>query len=471
MLTALAPAGVLPGRLERFSRPFALATDLADFKSPAFQSLRTGDWGVRYYQSAPARDPADHHVGLDRVSSGGQTEGDLIPFHNQVEAITEQLARRFPGACLAAIYWDCQTAIEVHYDRQGVPYFPHREGLTRAIQDGWQQRYGALWWWKNSRAIRGDLAAAHLVMMAEARGVRFHSAVEGAPPVVLTVHGSITAKGEVSSIVEQSRIGKLQRVEKGAPSTGQVAYGWRASGHMKQKNVAVAHDPDVLPVLAVMLWGLRHQGWTWGRAATYLNARGLPRQKTDRPWEDVIVRAMFRHRWWLGEGRAGSRAGWRTGASAGTPPTASGSRSPSPRPTCSTHWAPATPSPPTTWRTSAPTPPSGRGRRRPRGVARRRCGASWFARTAGGRSWGAGRTGSTSTARRPTAAGCATSAPPRAVDVRVPGRRRPAPLRQSAVRPAPPQGPAGDAARAHLGAGRGDVQRAGVPGRAVPGAG
>lgn len=302
---ALAVPGILRGRLERFSRPFALADDLADFKSPAFQSLRTGEWGVRYYQPPAGADPADHHVGLVRVSSGGQTEGDLIPFHNQVEAITEQLGRRFPGACLAAIYWDCQTAIEVHYDRQGVPYFPHREGLTRAIQDGWQQRYGALWWWKNSRAIRGDLAAAHLVMMAEARGVRFHSAVEGeVPPVVLTVQGSITAKGEVSSIVEQSRIGKLQRVEKGAPSTGQVAYGWLASGHMKQKNVAVTHHPDVMPVLAAMLWGLRRQGWTWGRAATYLNARGLPRQKTDRPWEDVIVRAMFRHRWWVGEGSA-----------------------------------------------------------------------------------------------------------------------------------------------------------------------
>ena len=303
---ALAPPGVAPGRLERFSRPFVLADDLADFASPAFQSLKTGQWGVRYYQPPAGADPADHHVGLIRVSSGGQTEGDLIPFHNQVEAITAQLARRFPAALLVAVYWDCQTAIEVHYDRQGVPYFPHREGLTRAIQDGWQQRYTTLWWWKNSRAIRGDLAAAHLVMMAEARGVRFQSAVEGeVPPVVLTVQGSITAKGEVSSMVEQSRNGKLQRVEKGAPATGQVAYGWLATGHMKQKNVASAHDPDVMPVLAAMLWGLRHQGWTWGRAATHLNARGLPRQKAaGRPWEDVIVRAMFRHRWWLGEGSA-----------------------------------------------------------------------------------------------------------------------------------------------------------------------
>jgi hypothetical protein len=303
---SLTPAGHLPGRIERFSRPFAPTVDLEEFASPAFQHLKTGQWGVRYYQPPPGTDPADYEVALVRVSSGGQTEGDLIPFRNQVEEVVAQLPRRRPGACLMAVYWDCQTAIEVHYNRSGEPVFPHREGLWTLIRDGWARRYATVWWWKNNRAIRGDLAAAYLVQMAEARGVIFQSVVEGqVAPVLLTVQGGITAKGEVKSIVEQSRIGKRQRVGKGAPSTGQVPHGWLATGHMKQGNVQVGHDPEAMPVFAVMLWGLRHQGWTWGRAAVYLNASGVRRQKKpDRPWEDVIVRAMFRHTWWLGLGRA-----------------------------------------------------------------------------------------------------------------------------------------------------------------------
>jgi hypothetical protein len=303
---SLTPAGLLPGRIERFERPFAAAVDLEEFASPAFQHLKTGQWGVRYYQPPPGTDPADYEVALVRVSSGGQTEGDLIPFRNQVEEVAAQQPRRRPGACLLAIYWDCQTAIEVHYDRSGEPVFPHREGLWTLIRDGWARRYATVWWWKNNRAIRGDLAAAYLVQMAEARGVLFQSVVEGpVAPVLLTVQGGITAKGEVKSIVEQSRIGKQSRVRLGAPPTGQLPHGWLATGHMKQGNVRLFHDPEAMPVFASMLWGLRHQCWTWGRAAVYLNASAVRRQKKPgRPWEDVIVRAMFRHTWWLGQGRA-----------------------------------------------------------------------------------------------------------------------------------------------------------------------
>src|SRR5262245_57608535 len=106
----MSAAGVLrqtaprPGRIERFDRPFDAGADDRDLASGRFRELTTGDWGIRYYAPVPGRRPEAMVV---RVSNELQTQGDKVPFADQVKRI----AGHWPeDAYVHAIYWDCQTA-------------------------------------------------------------------------------------------------------------------------------------------------------------------------------------------------------------------------------------------------------------------------------------------------------------------------------------------------------------------------
>src|SRR5262245_517723 len=295
------PAPTMPvpaGRIERLARPFDPELDLEDFASPAFHTLRTGDWGVRYYDVPAGTTPG---AILRRVSSGGQTRGDLIPFADQVRGVAEKVlpTHEARGCAVAAVFWDCQTAMEVKFDADGAPVFPWRQGFWTLVEEVWQRRYGRLWWWRTDRVVRGDLAAAHLTQAVEALRIPMASATEGTvPPVLLTITGGITGKAEVRSFTVRSREGRRGRVALGAPPGGQVPQGWRASGTKKGGDVRVAHD-EAMPVFARLLWHLAEDGFTWQQAAAYLNTTPVRRPKTpELPWTDKAIRGLLEHDWW-----------------------------------------------------------------------------------------------------------------------------------------------------------------------------
>ena len=300
------PAPTMPvpaGRIERLARPFDPEVDLEDFASPAFHALRTGDWGVRYYEVPAGMTPG---AILGRASSGGQTRGDLIPFADQVRGVVEKVlpAHEARGCAVGAIFWDCQTAMEVKFDGDGVPVFPWRQGFWTLVEEVWQRRYGRLWWWRTDRVVRGDLAAAHLTQAVEALRIPMASATEGTVhPILLTITGGITGKAEVRSFTARSREGRRGRVALGAPPGGQVPQGWLVTGTKKDGNIRRSHSED-MPVFARLLWHLAEDGFTWQQAADYLNTTPVRRPKTpELPWTDKAVRGLLEHDWWIGVGR------------------------------------------------------------------------------------------------------------------------------------------------------------------------
>src|SRR5262249_5472057 len=147
---------------------------------------------------------------LGRVSSGGQTKGDLIPFADQVHDVVRKVlaAPAARTAAVAAVYWDCQTAIELKFAADGTPVFPWRQGFWTIVAEGWQRTYHHLWW-RTDRIVRGDLAAAYLNQAVEALRIPMVSATEGVvPPILLTITGGITGKAEVAAFTARSRSGR-----------------------------------------------------------------------------------------------------------------------------------------------------------------------------------------------------------------------------------------------------------------------
>src|SRR5207249_385164 len=125
--------------------------------------------------------------------------------------------------------------------------------------------FRAIWWWRTDRIIRGDLAGAYLSQVVDALGIEVQSAMEGrVDAMLLPIYGGAMGKREARGISERVQTGRRSRVTvHGAPPTGQVAHGWRATGHMGKPDepVRLEHDPAVMPTLFRMLWGLRHEGW------------------------------------------------------------------------------------------------------------------------------------------------------------------------------------------------------------------
>lgn len=286
-----------PGRIERFDRPFDQATDEGALASALFRELSTGDWGIRYYAPVPGKRPEAVVV---RVSNELQTQGDKVPFADQVKRILTQWP---PDAYVHAIYWDCQTAKDTRKKNRYIEQII-RPGFERCIDEAVGGAFGTIRVFRSCRIMRSLYGATRLEHAYKVAGVVAFSATDTIPLDLLGVIGSINAK-DADNIFERTFTGRERvAVRDGLPPTGEHPMGWRIARGAPNTLPRwwIEHDPEAMPVLRRLLAGLRFEGWTWGDGAAHLTASGLRRRRLpERPWEDTIVRAMvLRHRWWLG---------------------------------------------------------------------------------------------------------------------------------------------------------------------------
>jgi len=283
------------GRIERFERAFDRAADDADLSSPRFRDLETGDWGVRYYRPAAGKRPV---ALLVRVSHELQTQGDKVPFADQVKRMLDALPA---DAGVVAVYWDCQTAGDTAKRGAWIEQIV-RPGFERCVNEACAGLAVQIWVFRSCRALRSLYSATRLEQAYKVANVTPHSATDPLPLEYLGVAAAMNAKDR-ENIIERTLTGRERRARRdGLPPSSRVPLGWRVAetgGHPKHR---IEHDPEVMPVLRRMLAGLRFEGWTWGRAAGYLVTEGVRRQRRPEvPWADTHVRlAVLRHSWWLG---------------------------------------------------------------------------------------------------------------------------------------------------------------------------
>jgi hypothetical protein len=141
------------GQIEHLDRVFDAKTDIEDFAAERFGALKTGDWGIRRYLVPPDSRPV--FVVL-RASDEVQFKGRRVPFHNQLDDITRAMAYRPVKRCVAAVFWDCESARDFRGTgtaRRAIERQGFATGLAEAGSPA--RPCEEIWFWHSDRQARG----------------------------------------------------------------------------------------------------------------------------------------------------------------------------------------------------------------------------------------------------------------------------------------------------------------------------
>lgn len=285
----------MSGRIEHLGRAFDVESDVAHFQGPAFRDLKTGHWGIRYYQPVPGKRPVAIVV---RVSNEIQTQADRVPFHAQVRDILAQLA---PDEYVAVLYWDCQTARDTRKRGRFLEQVT-RPGFEAACAAALERRYTGMWVWHSSRIVRSLYGGYRLDQVADIAGFVPKSVTDHISRDWLGITATMNAM-ELRNIANRTLTGReTTATVHGLPPTGRPTAGWLRVGQRTKGDRAIVHDPAIQAHWTALLTGLRFEGWTWTEGASYLTTRAVPHQRRgDTVWHSgQVARLLGRDNYWTG---------------------------------------------------------------------------------------------------------------------------------------------------------------------------